>query len=77
MKTTKTAQPNPASFLFVTSDERVFFDAAAAESHAGKLQDNKVRTLTRKEAEEMTSGFTAGASHQDELEAFLDELTGN
>ena len=60
--------------LYVTSDQHVFFDEQAATRHARRLCDTTVRHLTRDEAEQQAN-YNAGPA--DELETFLDELTGN
>ncbi len=77
MKTSRTIQNGAGSYLFITSDEHVFFEKETAQSHANTLQDKTVRTLTRQEAERQAAGLDEETPDGDELEAFLDELTGN
>jgi len=73
MKTHKSEPTAESDCLFVTSDEHVFFDEEKARKHANKLRDKSVKSVTKQAAEELTAGITT----VNDLEDFLDELTGN
>lgn len=51
MKTTTEAPDAGNNYLYVTSDEHVFFERESALKHANRLRDKSVRSLTRQEAE--------------------------
>jgi hypothetical protein len=51
MKTTIEAPDAGNNYLYVTSDEHVFFEKESALKHANRLRDKSVRSLTRQEAE--------------------------
>ena len=76
MKTSETPQNAASSYLFITSDEHVFFEREKAVRHANTLRDKGVKTLTKQEADRQTAGLGEETTGGDDLEAFLDELTG-
>jgi hypothetical protein len=71
----QTSKQGGVNKLYFTSDFLSFLDHTSAINHAKELNDKTIATMSQNEADAFLAGMTGG-NQQDELETFLDELTG-
>ncbi|MBX2904990.1 MAG: hypothetical protein KF744_03070 [Taibaiella sp.] len=77
MKTTIEAPDTGNNYLYVTSDEHVFFERESALKHANKLRDKSVRSLTRQEAESKALVPDDEQNDENDSDTLLDEFLYN
>lgn len=74
MKAKQNSNTAARGLMYVTSDQHVFLSRDEALKHAGTLDEQTIRHLSRDEAE---AQIWPSDTPQNELDDLLDALTGN